>query len=322
MPIPLLEADALEITILVDNQIDALLPGEEGIRRRPAAKAAHNPFLEAGEGLETLHAEHGFSALVTVTVGGERHTMLFDTGVSANGMVENMAQLEIDPKDVEAVALSHGHADHTAGIAGLVERLGRANMPVLAHRLAFTKRRAAPPVGEPRILPPPSRSALEGAGFEIVENEDPSLLFQGALLLTGEVPRVTGFEQGFPFFQKDVGRGWEPEPHLFDDQALVANVKGKGLVVLTGCGHSGIVNIVTAAKQVTGIERVHAVLGGFHMPGAYFEPLIPLTVDALRGFAPDVIVPAHCTGYKAQQAIAAALPESYVHNAVGTTYLF
>ncbi len=322
MPIPLLEADALEITILVDNQVDGLLPGEEGVRRHPGAKAPRNPFLEAGEGLETLHAEHGFSALVTVTVGGDRHTILFDTGVSANGMVENMAQLEIDPKDVEAVALSHGHADHTAGLAGLVDRLGSANMPMLVHRLAFTRRRMAPPVGEPRILPPPSRSAIEGAGFEIVESEDPSLLFQGALLLTGEVPRVTDFEQGFPFFQKDAGHGWEPEPHLLDDQALVANVKGKGLVVLTGCGHAGIVNIVTAARQVTGIDRIHGVLGGFHMPGAYFEPLIPLTIDTLRDFGPDVIVPAHCTGYKAQQAIAAAMPDSYVHNAVGTTYLF
>lgn len=322
MAIPLVEADALAITILVDNQIDALLPGEEGVRRHPWAQHVSNPFLESGEGLDTLHAEHGFSALVTVSVGNDRHVLLFDTGVSPNGMAENMAQLEIDPHEIEAVALSHGHADHTAGIAGLVDRLGRASMPLFVHRLAFSKRRAAPPQGEPIALPPPSRSAIEGAGFEIADAEDPSLLFHDALLLTGEVPRVTAFEQGFPFFQRDTGRGWEPEPHLLDDQALVANIRGKGLVVLTGCGHSGIVNIVTRAREVTGIERVHAVLGGFHLPGAFFEPLIPPTVDALRRFAPDLLVPAHCTGYKAQQALAAALPEAYVHNAVGTTYTF
>ena len=140
-------------------------------------------------------------------------------------------------------------------------------------------------------------------------------------LLTGEVPRVTGFEQGFPFFQAELDGRWEPEPHLMDDQALVANVKGKGLVVLTGCGHSGIVNIVRCAQARTGVDRVHGVLGGFHMPGAFFEPLIPLTVDALRGIGSDLIVPGHCTGWKAQQAIAAAMPEAYVHNAVGTTYL-
>ena len=320
--VPLLEADALEITMLVDNQIDALLGGDEGIRRHPWAHRAYNPFLESGEGLETLHAEHGFSALLRVRNGDETHTLLFDAGVSPDGMVENMAQLEIDPKEIEAVALSHGHADHTAGLAGLSKRLGPANMPMLVHHLAFTKRRSAPPRGRPAPLNAPSRSAIEGAGFEIVDAVDPSLIFQGSLLLTGEVPRVSEFEQGFPYFQKDIGNGWEPEPHLMDDQGLVANVKGKGLVVLTGCGHAGIVNIVKRAQEVTGIERVYAVLGGFHLPGAFFEPVIPQVVAAFRGWAPDVIVPAHCTGYRAQQALAAALPDSYVHNAVGTTYVF
>jgi len=321
--IPLLEADALEIAILVDNQIDALLPGEEQVRRNPWDRSVRNPFLEGGgAGLATLHAEHGFSALVTVVRDGERHTLLFDTGVSPNGMIENMDRLQLDAKDVEAVVLSHGHADHTAGLAGLAERLGRANVPLLAHRLAFTRRRSAPPQGEPVLLPPPSRSAIEGAGFEVLESDDPSLLFHDALLLTGEVPRVTEFEQGFPFFQRDSGSGWEPEPHLMDDQALVANVRDKGLVVLTGCGHAGIVNIVTRAKQATGVESVHAVIGGFHLPGAFFEPLIPLVVGRLRKFEPKLLVPAHCTGYKAQQAMAAAMPEAYVQNAVGTTYLF
>jgi 7,8-dihydropterin-6-yl-methyl-4-(beta-D-ribofuranosyl)aminobenzene 5'-phosphate synthase len=321
--VPLLEVDALEVTMLVDNQIDALLTGEEQVRRQPWDRSVRNPFLDGGgPGLATLRAEHGFSALVTVTRGTERHTLLFDTGVSPNGMIDNLDRLQLDPKEIEAVALSHGHADHTAGLAGLAERLGRANLPVLAHRLAFTRRRMAPPQGEPIHLPPPSRSALEGAGFEIVESDDPSLLFHDALLLTGEVPRVTDFEQGFPFFQRASGDGWEPEPHLMDDQALVANVKGKGLVVLTGCGHSGIVNIVTRAVEVTGVGAVQGVMGGFHLVGPFFEPLIPLVVDRLRQFDAKFIVPAHCTGYKAQQAMAAAMPEAYVQNAVGTTYLF
>ncbi len=321
-PLPLLEAEALEITILVDNQIDAQLPGEEMVERHPWAANVSNPFLDGPGSLATLHAEHGFSALVSVSRGGHRHQLLFDAGVSPNGLIENMDRLQLDARDLEALILSHGHADHTAGIAGLAGRLGRNNMPIIAHRKAFTKRRSAPPNANAVMLPPPSRSAIEGAGFEVIESDDPSLLFDECLLLTGEVPRVTDFEQGFPFFQADNGHGWEPEPHLLDDQAMVVNVQGKGLVVLTGCGHSGIVNIVKRAQQATGVERVHAVLGGFHLPGAFFEPLIPRVVDALRGFAPDVVVPAHCTGFKAQQAIAAAMPESYVHNAVGTTYAF
>ncbi len=133
---------------------------------------------------------------------------------------------------------------------------------------------------------------------------------------------MTDFEQGFPFFQARTPSGWEPEPHLADDQAVVVNVRGKGLVVLTGCGHSGIVNIVRRAQGVTGIDRVHGVLGGFHLSGAFFDPIIGPTIRALREVGLGVIMPAHCTGYKAQMALAAAFPEAYVQNAVGTTVLF
>ncbi len=318
----LIEADSIEVTILVDNQIDALLDGDEEVRRQPwAAGAAYNPLLEEPNVRVTLHAEHGFSSLVTVHSGGETHCLLFDAGLSPDGLIGNIDRLQIDPKEIEAVALSHGHWDHTGGLAGLVERLGKANMPLMAHPRIYTNRRAAPPGAGPIPLVPPSRSAMEGAGFELLEERDPSLLFHGALMLTGEVPRVTDFEQGFPFFQSNEGNGWQPEPHLLDDQALIANVRGKGLVVITGCGHSGIVNIVKRAVQVTGVERVHAIIGGFHLTGRYFEPVIGRTIDGLRAFTPGLVVPAHCTGWKPQQAIAAAFPEAYVHNAVGTTYL-
>ena len=322
MPVSLLEVDGLEITALVDNQIDALLPGEEQVRRRPWGPAVENPFIDAPKVATTLHAEHGFSALVRVTRAGETHTVLFDMGVSPRGMIENMDRLQVHPADIEAVVLSHGHMDHTGGIAGLVERLGAVSMPFVLHPAAYTRRRANPPGGTAMTLPPPSRSAIEGAGFELVESRDPSLLFAGSLLVTGEVARTTLFETGFPFFERDIDGRWEAEPHLFDDQAVVANVRGKGLVVLTGCGHSGIVNIVRHAQAITGVDRIYGILGGFHMSGPYFEPIIAPTIEALRAFSPMVIVPGHCTGYKPQMAIAAAMADAYVHNAVGTSYTF
>ncbi|MFN8508154.1 MAG: MBL fold metallo-hydrolase [Dehalococcoidia bacterium] len=322
MPVlPLLEADSIEITTLVDNQIDALLGGDEEVRRRPWGPRVHNPFVDAPDVATTLHAEHGFSALVTLVEGGERRHLLFDAGVSPNGLIENMDRLQLDARDIEALVLSHGHFDHTGGIAGLVERLGRASMPMIVHPVAYTRRRSAPPGANPTPLPPPSRSALEGAGFELIETRDPSLIYEDRILITGEVPRETEFEQGFPFFQRESEAGWEPEPHLMDDQALIANVRGKGLVVLTGCGHSGIVNIVRRAQALTGVERVHAIIGGFHLNGPLFEPVIAPTIDAFREFAPNVIVPGHCTGYRPQMAIAEAFPEAYVHNAVGTTFV-
>ena len=322
MVVQLVPADSIEITTLVDNQIDALLPGDEQVRRHAWARArVHNPFIDAPSVADSLRAEHGFSALVTVTRGDERHTILFDLGVSPNGLIENMDRLEVAAADIEAVVLSHGHFDHTGGIEGLVRRLGRPAMPMILHPAAYTRRRAAPPGVDPTPLPPPSRSALEGAGFELVEATDPSVLFADTVLVTGEVARTTPFERGFPFFERTNGSGWEAEPHLLDDQALVVNLRDRGLVILSGCGHSGIVNIVRHAQAVTGVSRVHAILGGFHLSGAYFEPVIAPTIDAFRGFDPAVIVPAHCTGYKPQMAIAAAFPEAYVHNAVGTSYL-
>jgi 7,8-dihydropterin-6-yl-methyl-4-(beta-D-ribofuranosyl)aminobenzene 5'-phosphate synthase len=209
--LPLLEVDALEVTILVDNQIDALLPGEEQVRRRPWGPGVRNPLIDSPEVVTTLHAEHGFAALVTVVGDGRRRSLLFDAGISPNGLVENMDRLQLSPWEIEAVVLSHGHFDHTGGLAGLVDRLGRASMPMIVHRHAFRNRRSAPPGQEPLPLPPPSRTALEAAGFDLLEEEDPSLLFDDSLLVTGEVPRVTGFEQGFPFFQAQLDGHWEPE---------------------------------------------------------------------------------------------------------------
>ncbi len=320
--LPLLEADALEVTTLMDNQIDALLPGDEQVRRNPWVSGVHNPLIDAPEVAVSLLAEHGFAALLTLYAVGERHQVLFDAGLSPGGLVENMDRLQLDPKEIEAVVLSHGHFDHTGGLVGLVARLGSASTPLLVHPRAYTKRQSAPPRGEPFPLPPLSRSALQAAGFDLIESENPSLIFGKALLVTGEVPRVTAFERGFPFFQAEVDGRWEPEPHLLDDQAVVVNVRGRGLVVLTGCGHSGIVNIARHAQELTGVERIAGLLGGFHLPGAYFEPLIPLTVDSLRALAPRMIVPGHCTGFKAQQALAAAFQEEYVPGSVGTTCVF
>ncbi len=118
------------------------------------------------------------------------------------------------------------------------------------------------------------------------------------------------------------GDDWVSDPLIFDDQAVVLNVRGKGLVVVTGCGHSGIVNILRYAQKITGVKQVYAVIGGFHLNGPLFEPIIPSTVDAMRELDPQVIVPTHCTGWKAVHAFAAAMPQAFVQNSVGTRYVF
>jgi 7,8-dihydropterin-6-yl-methyl-4-(beta-D-ribofuranosyl)aminobenzene 5'-phosphate synthase len=165
-----------------------------------------------------------------------------------------------------------------------------------------------------------SRRALEGAGFTIIEERQPSFLLGGSVLITGEVDRTSGFEPGFPPQQALRGSQWVPDPLVLDDQALILNVRGKGLVVLTGCGHAGIVNTTRYARRLTGLDQVYAVMGGFHLGGPLFEPLIPRVCAEIEKMSPAVIVPAHCTGWAAQRAFAERFPAAFIQNTVGTRF--
>jgi 7,8-dihydropterin-6-yl-methyl-4-(beta-D-ribofuranosyl)aminobenzene 5'-phosphate synthase len=324
--IPLVPVDSLTITTLVDNMTDLLLL-DEGVAKRPPNALAAYPgvparFLEGGMTPDLLRAEHGFSCLVTMEKAGRVIRILFDAGVTPDGLVENMRRLDISRRDIDIIVLSHGHWDHTTGMDGLVSELRSPNVPVLIHPDFWSRRRIALPGREPIELPSTSRGALEGAGFEVVEQQQPSFLLDGSVLITGEVDRTTDFEQGFPVHEAYRSARWHPDPLILDDQALVANVRGRGLVVLTGCGHSGIVNIVRYARKLTGEDSIHAVVGGFHLSGPWFERVIEPTCDALAGFSPEYLVPTHCTGRRAIHAIAARFPGAFIQNSVGTRLEF
>jgi 7,8-dihydropterin-6-yl-methyl-4-(beta-D-ribofuranosyl)aminobenzene 5'-phosphate synthase len=318
--IPLQPVDTITVTTLVDNVADLLL-GDDGPARRYGLARAVEPrvparFLDGLTG-EPLRAEHGFSALVTV----DNTRVLFDAGLTPDGLTENMRRLGLSPGDIDVIVLSHGHWDHTTGMDGIVRQLGRANVPVLIHPEFWSRRRVAIP-NAPVELPSTSKAALEGAGFQIVENRQPSFLLGGTLLVTGEVDRTTGFEQGHPLFEAYRDGRWQPDPLILDDQALVADVRGRGLVVLTGCGHSGIVNILRHVRKLTGEQRIHAVIGGFHLSGPLFEPIIEPTAAALAELDPDYLVPCHCTGWRAIHALAARFPDAFIQNSVGTRFEF
>lgn len=310
--------DRVEVTTLIDNTTDLLLT-RTGNVRRSTGKPPASAVLEGGRGMSGLRAEHGFSALVEVARGDGEHRILFDAGLTPTGLIENMRALEVDPGSIEVIVLSHGHADHTTGLEGVIGALGRMSLPVLIHPEFWTRRRIAIPGRDPIELPSTSRRALEEAGFEITEERLPSFLFQDTVLVTGEVDRTTSFEQGFPVHQARREGEWEPDPLILDDQALVVNVRDEGLLVMSGCGHAGIVNIVRYAQRLTGISRVRAVIGGFHLGGPLFAPLIDPTVEALLEIDPGVVLPAHCTGLEAVGAIADRLGDGFVQNAVGST---
>ncbi len=315
--------DSVTITTLVDNVLDVFMPDQGPAKRFRDGTAAGRRVARTLNGRRVNNhprGEHGFSALVTMKTGGRSHSVLFDAGRTPDGLRHNIHCLGVEPRDIEVVVLSHGHFDHTTGLDGLARVMGRTNLPVVIHPEFWGRRRLVLPGREPWELPSTSRSGLEDVGFEVIEDRQPSFILDGCALITGEVDRSTDFEPGFPY--QDVWRddGWQPDPLVLDDQALIINVRDRGLVVLSGCGHAGMINILRYAQKITGVTRVHAVLGGFHLNGPLYEALIPATCDALRLIGPDVIVPAHCTGWRAMHALGREFPGAFVPNSVGTQF--
>jgi 7,8-dihydropterin-6-yl-methyl-4-(beta-D-ribofuranosyl)aminobenzene 5'-phosphate synthase len=321
-PIALQPVDEVVITTLMDNSYDALMTDGGPARRTPFARLpqVNAAQFAGGHTSSGLVAEHGFSALVTTRRGNTTHTILFDTGVSPDGMAGNIERLGMDVGAIEVVVLSHGHFDHAGGFPGLARLRGRRGMPLTVHPLVWSRRRVAVPDQHHWDMPTLNRAALEAEGLEVIERRQPSLLLDGAVLITGEVDRTTDFEQGMPGHEAWRNGAWEPDPLILDEQALVVHLAGRGLVVLTGCGHAGAVNIARHALRLTGVDKLHALLGGFHLSGPAFEPVIEPTVAAFTAMAPDLLVPAHCTGWKAQHRLAAALSKAFVPNAVGTSF--
>ncbi len=306
--------DGVEITAIMDNSLDVLLSSTPVARRFPLA--------QYGYIRDQLRAEPGLSLLVSVIDQGRRETILFDTGVTPEGALHNLAVLGIDLSTIQTIVLSHGHTDHTHGLDGFLDKLGTRRMPILLHPDAFLKRRIVYNDNSILDLPPPSLHDLQREGIELLVERGPSFLINGKLLVTGQIERTTDFEQGLKNQQAEIDGTWQPDPWVYDDQAIVIHVRNKGLVVATGCGHAGVINILRQVCAQTGVEQIYALLGGFHLSGPLFEPIIPQTVEALQRINPAVVVPAHCTGWRASQRIAQMMPDAFTPNSVGTTFVF
>jgi len=304
--------DRVEILSIMDNSVDVLMAGTPIAKRAARAPDANSR--------PQLRAEHGVAMLVTTFSEGSENRFLFDAGITVDGALHNMDVLEVRPKELHALVVSHGHTDHTRGLIGLFKRHGRRRLPVLLHPDAFLERRGVRDGHESYHIPP-VRKDLEAEGMEVIEERGPTLLVEGETLITGQIARTTPFEKGSPTHQAKIDGQWQPDPWIHDDQAMVINVKEKGLVVLTGCGHAGVINTLLHAKNATGVSNIYAVIGGFHLTGRIFEPIIQPTIQALKEINPKVIVPQHCTGWKATHEIAREFPDAYIANSVGTTYV-
>ena len=346
------EVEKVSITILMDNSTDFLLTS--------SAHAVRPPLIVNEKfNLPPPVAEHGFSALVNVVskyvqIKGEKNnsvnecktvknsssinnTFLFDTGVSKNGVVHNANTFGIDFKKLDGIILSHGHFDHFTGLVNIIKRisdrqLSTANLDVFAHPDAFLRRWEIYPDGKRAKMPFLDETQLKKGGATIHKNTGITLLpnqYSPSLLITGQIPRETSFEKGFPFqyaenTHKDDKKNLVPDSLVKDDQAIVINVRNKGLIILTGCGHAGVINTINYAKKITGLDKIYEVIGGFHLPadGGIYEEAIDPTLKELQKANPEYIVPCHCTGWKATNKIIDLMPEKFIQSGVGTIFTF
>lgn len=237
--------------------------------------------------------QHGLCLALETDIGAEKMKLLLDCGPSPEVTLHNISHLGIDLSQTDIIVLSHGHYDHTGGLIGVLERAGK-RIPVLAH----------PGINDPKLKTSPflkfiglpfTEQQAESAGAVMLYSKTSIELAEG-IFTTGEVQRDMSFERAEDFATLESGL-FKEDP-IMDDQALVVNVQDKGLVVIAGCAHSGIINTVRQAQRQSGVCEIYAIVGGFHLLGASNERL-DSTVDELMKLDPKILRPGHCTGARA-----------------------
>ena len=316
--------DSLNVAVLTDDVSDNY------VSKTPFAVSEFANVVRAGaavlSGEALLGANLGFGLRLVSSAGGERRTMLFDTGPDAAVFIHNCTALGFGFGDIEAIAVTHGHWDHMAALPATVERIvkqgGRVSVQV--NPGMFNERAVRLSGG--RLVPVarvPLPSDIEARGGIVVNDAHERLLLDGHFYYSGQIPRVSSFETGRDdhFARASAQAPWEPDPLLLDERMLVANVRELGLIVFSSCSHAGIVNVCTHVRALFPAIPIHTVMGGLHL-GGVMERNIPQTVEALRAFDIEHIITGHCTGWRALHALANAFGDAVSQSAVGTTYTF
>jgi 7,8-dihydropterin-6-yl-methyl-4-(beta-D-ribofuranosyl)aminobenzene 5'-phosphate synthase len=312
-------ADEIVVTLLVDNRIEWISDPSHS-----RAKRAGSWVDSANAKPHYLTAGHGFSAIMELSKNNRKYKIIYDTGPADNVLSNNVSALGIDIHQVDSVVLSHGHWDHFGGLLWLLDNMNHKDIPVYIHpRMFLPKSVHTKDNGEIRIReldPVPSRDEIEDAGGIPLDSSQGDTIQDGLVLISGEVPRRTSYETGFPGHRALINDCWEDDEALIEDQFVAARTK-EGLVILTGCSHAGIVNMVKYARELTGEERIVGIIGGFHL-AKKSDSTIGATVHELKETQPALVAATHCTGWSAQQAIKSALGSVSIYSSVGDQYSF
>ena len=291
--------DRLEVVVIVDNVTDSLSSTPKFVETEVRANYRRGIRMLSGACL--CCAAHGLSCLLTAYRGGKSHSLLFDTGPEEDVFARNVARLGVDLGAVEAIVLSHGHWDHAGAMLRALDLItlgnGGRSVPTYLHPGMFGTRGVKLADGSMRPMEDvPSLHALDSRGAETVCTTEPQSVLEESFFVSGEIPRVTPFEQGLPgHFRRDSdGADWEPDPLLVDERFVAVDVAGKGVVVFTACSHAGVVNVLRHARDSFPGRPLFGVLGGFHLVGSN-EKIIPQTVEALKALEVQMVAPAHCT---------------------------
>jgi len=330
--------DELDLVVVVDNETDTLSSVDEGVPQLPEvvsllARIPPSRYHDGHPGHDVFShlcvACHGLSVLVTGRTDDETHTMLFDVGPYGDVWLDNAERLGVDLVSIEAVFLSHWHADHSGGFPTVVRAIADARSaaglpaPVVdLHPDRPDQRGILLPTGAFILLPPePTFDELVDAGGAVERNADAHTV-AGVFYGSGAIDRVTAYETGLVGHHSFRGDDGTSDPLIMDERFLAAHVRGRGVTVLSACSHAGVVNACLGAMDAYPDTPIDVVLGGYHLAGKAMEERIDDTVrDLLDRINPMVLAPGHCTGWRAKAALADAFaPGRYAPSVVGSHY--